>query len=219
MLLRIGDICIPGAEFISLYEESCPKALTVKNIESGFRKTRLAPFNPAAALRRLPIIQLTPPDPVVSQHVRTPKNTHDFDQAHDMLAVGGETPIQVARKVWKAAATFQAENMVLQHQVEEFEDYNAQKQSTTSRKRKRIVVDEPITIGNAQKLIGGAERKRTTTWVSKQKCLKEPVNKAEKDQESLEGSLNDDINSCRPSVQAHPILVRAHPPPKKGIVA
>ena len=95
----MGEICIPEAEFISLYVESCSNTLTAKNIESGFRQTGLVPFNPAVALRKLPIIQLIQPDPIIPLHLQTLKNAHNLDQARDKLEPGDETPILVARKV------------------------------------------------------------------------------------------------------------------------
>src|SRR5947208_207365 len=63
--LRFGETRVTKAHFMKIYSKTRPQAMTIKNIKSGFRKTGLNPFNPAIALRQLPVRPESAPCPTV----------------------------------------------------------------------------------------------------------------------------------------------------------
>ncbi|KAI9763848.1 MAG: hypothetical protein M1840_009032 [Geoglossum simile] len=102
----MGSSRVIKAEFLQIYAEIRLKALTISNIQSGFRKTSLVPYNPAAALRQLPTTLLDIPDSVVPEHLQTPKNAADLKKALEMLNGNDMTPTHIGRKLGKAAEMF-----------------------------------------------------------------------------------------------------------------
>jgi DDE superfamily endonuclease len=74
--LRLSKTQISKADFIRIYSKTRPKAMTIENLKSAFRKTGLNPFNPAIALRQLPIAPMSPPHPSISLEFQTPQTLH-----------------------------------------------------------------------------------------------------------------------------------------------
>jgi hypothetical protein len=194
--LRLGEIRIPKLEFLSIYSEARPRAMTDKNIKSGFRQAGLVPFNPGSALRRLPIPDLEPPDPVIPSHLQTPRRPEDWQRVKEMVAEGDSTPSKVARKACKAGQILQAENTILRTELTEQKAYNKKKDTKGTQKRKRVPCNGTITVGEALETIEGGRQRGTTTRTAKRKRVATPLSEAEDDCTSLEGDINDDLNSC-----------------------
>lgn len=76
--LRLRDIRIPKADFLEIYCETRPKSITAHNVQAGFHGAGLVPFNPATALRKLPIPTVKPPNPVILSCPQTPKTTNEL---------------------------------------------------------------------------------------------------------------------------------------------
>jgi hypothetical protein len=194
--LRLGDIRVPKSEFLSIYAEARPRAFTDKNICSGFRKTGIVPFNPGAALRLLPTLDTNPPDPVVSLHLQTPRNQEDLNRAKEHIGNGDETPVRVARKVCKRAGILEAENFILRTEIQQYRAHIAKKQEVKSRKRKRVPYKGPVPAGEVLDTVVSSSHKGTTTRATKRQKAATPPPEAEDDCTSLEGDIDDDINSC-----------------------
>ena len=194
--LRLSDIQVPKSEFLSIYAEARPRAITNHNIHSGFRKTGIVPFNPAAALRLLPMLDATPLDPVVSLHLQTSRNQEELNRAKEKIGNGDETPIRVACKVCRRAGILEAENFILHAEIQQYKSHIAKKQEAGSRKRKRVPYRGPVPVGEVLNTVEGSRHGGTTTWAAKRQKAATPPFEAEDDCTSLEGDIDDDINSC-----------------------
>src|SRR5207248_5545224 len=79
--IQFGDTRVSKADFMKIYNKTRPQAMTIANIKSGFHKTGLNLFNPAAALRQLPSKSITPPRPTIPLEFQTPQNLYHLDFA------------------------------------------------------------------------------------------------------------------------------------------
>ena len=166
------------------------------NICSGFRKTGIVPFNPAAALRILPILDAIPPNPIVALHLQTPQNQDDLNRAKENIGTGDETPIQVARKVCKRAGILEAENFILRAEIQQHKAHIAKKQEVASQKRKKIPHKGSVPVAEVLNVVAGSRHRGTTTRAAKRQKAATPPFDAESDCTSLEGDIDDDMSSC-----------------------
>ena len=132
--LKLDEIHILKSEFLGIYAEACPRAMTDKNIKSRFRQAGLVPFNPGSALRRLPIPDINPPDPTVPLHLQTPWKLENWQRVKEMVAPGNGTLSRVARKACKAGQILQVENTILQTELAEQKAYNKKKDAKCAQK-------------------------------------------------------------------------------------
>jgi hypothetical protein len=191
--LRLGSSRIQKAEFIQIYAEIRLKALTVSNIQSGFWKTGLVPYNPAVVLRQLPTTPLNIPDPVIPQHLQTPKNAFELKKAMEVLGDDDATPTRIGRKLGKAAEVFHAQTLVLEAERLNLLAHIKEIEEVVSRKRKRVPGIGPKTIGEVMEAVGGGPPKRATR---QRRRLTTPPFDNGSDCSSLDCTIDDDISDC-----------------------
>jgi DDE superfamily endonuclease len=194
--LRLGDTRIPKAEFLSLYSEIRDKAMTINNIQSGFRKTGLVPYNPAAVLRQLPTTPIKTPNPTVLPGLQTPKCPSEITKALDMLGNSDSTPVRVGRKIGRAAMALHTKATVLEVECRDLLAHNKRIREATSRKRKRVPGNGPRLVGEALDALETIPRKKPNTRSTQRRRASTPLSDSESDAGSLEGITDEDINSC-----------------------
>src|SRR2546423_1141116 len=84
--MGLGINHIDKDEFLTIYSSVCTEALNEKNIQSGFRATGLAPYDPEQVLSRLNTQMKTPTPPGTSHSSQaswataTPHNVRELEQ-------------------------------------------------------------------------------------------------------------------------------------------
>jgi DDE superfamily endonuclease/Tc5 transposase DNA-binding domain len=197
--LRLGSSRIMKAEFLQIYAKIHLQALTVSNIQSGFRKTGLVPYNPAAALRQLPTTPIDIPDPVIPQHLQTPKNDLELKKAIAMLENNNTTPTRIGQKLGKAAEIFHAQVTILEAERLSLLAHIKEIEEVVSRKRKRVPGIGPKTIGEVMEVMEEVQPKRATR---RRRRLTTPPSDSGSDWSSLDGVMEDDISSCIIAVES-----------------
>jgi hypothetical protein len=149
--LRIGVQRFPKAEFIETYSKIRPKALTQKNIKSGFRKAGLVPFDPKKALERLLTLEVTappaatpPPAAASEQHFSTPENQHEVQK---LLEETGSALQNAVEKIGKAVIVFHARAVPAEKECQELVEETKKMQEAGSRKRKKVPGKGPQLVG------------------------------------------------------------------------
>jgi hypothetical protein len=93
--LRAGYSRFLKPEFLQTYHEIRPQGMTERNIQSGWRKTGLVPFNPDKAIQRLPPpSQSTPPGSpshTFRAPVQTPRNYSHLVELEKQFIIYGHT--------------------------------------------------------------------------------------------------------------------------------
>ena len=208
--LRCGEIRVPKAEFMEIYARSRPKAITAKNIKSGFRGAGLVPYNPAAVLRHLPSRPLTPPPPCLPQEFLTPKNMQHLQasiQKRDQLAATGKSEDldashKIQAKIDKSSTKAFADRTILQQREVELMSHNTKKQAKASKKRKRVDPLQEMTVGQVNSVLNKPEAppqpkcKTITTRATQRRRRLTTPETSEDSSESIEASEDSDINSC-----------------------
>jgi len=193
--LRLGEIRIPKSEFLSLYCSIRPRAITLQNIESGFRKAGLVPFNPALALRRLPADPLEIPAPAPLQRPQTPKTMQDLKNMIAMLEQEGSDHREIQAKINKASTIAFTDRLILQQENQELRTHVSQIREKASRKRKRIPGSSEQTVGEARKALETLKRPRTTRRKAKQRQRSPTPSDTEIDSDSPYHASGDDIDA------------------------
>jgi hypothetical protein len=204
--LRMGDIRVSKSDFLDIYHKTRPQALTEKNVRSGYRKSGLIPFNPAAVLSQLPLAAPTPPRPIIPVPQSTPKNVQQFETALDSLnnflgqeVVDSEELKMLREKLTKAATTWTAEIDILRKDNADFFHHSQQKQQAASRKRKRIPGGQAYTLEEVRNALKTPQHptqerhlrpnaRRTRVWT--------PPEMPEEHLTDIEESIGSDINDC-----------------------
>jgi hypothetical protein len=159
----------------------------------GFWKTGLVPYNPAVALRQLPATPINIPDPVVPQHLQTPKNDLELKKAIATLGDSSATPTHVGRKLGKAAEVFHAQVTILEAERVSLLVHIKEIEEVVSRKRKRVPGIGPKMVGEVMEAMVEKLPKRATQWCRR---LTTPLSDTESDWNSLADTVDDDISSC-----------------------
>jgi hypothetical protein len=79
--LRNGETRVPKAEFMQIYTQTRPQALTIKNIQLGFKAAGLIPYSLGAVLQKFPTRPLTPPPPCIPLEFVTLKDMGQLQNA------------------------------------------------------------------------------------------------------------------------------------------
>jgi hypothetical protein len=170
--LRLGETRVTKADFMRIYSKTRLKAMTVEIVQSGFCKTGLNPFNPATALRQLPIAPMSPPRPTIPLEFQTPQTLHHLqasikqaqelenDKLHDHSG-----DLQVIRtKIGKAATIAMAKEEILQREVKELREHQAEMGDMRPKKKRKVLGSKPLTVKEAREKIialeGGGQRQR-----------------------------------------------------------
>jgi len=109
-IMRKTRKAIPKADFMEIYQKIRPLAMTPHNIKAGFRRAKLVPFSPIAAIRKLPqarilrLESLQLPSTETEMLVNTPHNTCELCEAStvfSMLSLGLLSPRRKADEIHK----------------------------------------------------------------------------------------------------------------------
>ena len=141
--------------------------MTLQNIESGFRKAGLVPFNPAIALQRLPTEPLETPAPVPLQQLQTPKTIQDLKNMIAMLEQDGPDHLEIQAKINKASTVAFTDRFILQQENQELRVHIGQMREKASKKRKRIPASPEQTVGEARQALEALKRPKTTRQKAK----------------------------------------------------
>jgi hypothetical protein len=208
--LRCGETRVPKAEFMRLYAKSRPLAMTTKNIQSGFRKAGLIPYNPAAVLRQLPSQPLTPPPPTIPQEFLTPKDIEHLKRSikerDELVSTGKPDDLAVSQKIQakidKATTTAFADRTILQQREQELLEHQQRKKAAASKKRKRVDPLQNMTVGEVNAMFN------RPIASSKAKCAEQPPRTTRQRRRPATPELSDsaadslgadedsDVNSC-----------------------
>jgi DDE superfamily endonuclease len=193
--LYLGDLRIPKSEFLDIYSKTRPRSLTSNNIQAGFRKAGLVPFNPATVLRQLPIPPLETPNPTMPLHLQTPKTVKELHNAIDALKREGSDCDAIQVKISKAAVTAFNDRLILQQEYDELRAHANQKQKKASRKRKRVPGQQEQTVNEVRKALETPKRQRTTRRTAQQPRRSPTPSDSETDPDSPYEVYDDDMNS------------------------
>jgi hypothetical protein len=143
---------------MDILAQSHPMAFTGKNIQSGFAKTGLNPFNPAIALRQLLLLPPTPPRPTISLEFQTPKDLAALQHCISMSnACFSEARKLIQMKIDKAATTAMTKIAVFDREITERNAFLAEQKAKYGGKCRRVLGGAALTVGNAQKKIEAKE--------------------------------------------------------------
>jgi hypothetical protein len=200
--LRFGAMRVSKAEFMKIYHKTRPLSVTKEHILSGFRKTGLNPFNPALALQQLPAAAASPPWPLIPIEFQTPKTLQQLhyaiNKAEEVDKGASETREKDLRlirtKIEKAATQAMAGEEILKRELTELKAFQAEKSATGSRKRRRVLGNQALTVGEAVERMeaierGGRQVRKTMTTRRRQN------NKKRKTIESEEDTSEEDSDS------------------------
>ena len=160
--LRCGEKRITKAYFMDILARSRPMAFTSKNVQSGFAKTGLNPFNPASALRQLPLLPLTPPRPVIPLEFQTPKDLaalrYCINMSNACPSDGLEAGKIIRAKIDKAATTAMTKIAIFDRETAERNAFLAEQQAKHGGKRRRVLGGAALTVGNAKEKTKAKEK-------------------------------------------------------------
>jgi hypothetical protein len=193
----------PKTEFLQTYSEVRPQAITKKNIQSGFRKAGLVPFELDKVLKRLP----APPQPASPNAMnsafqiipQTPRNQTDICKLENCLQDPGSVAVKAAKKIAKAALTFHAKATIAEAECDNLRAESKRMQEAASRKRKRVLGKEPRRVGEVLDLSREGEQgtnKRPRTQAREQTYRSPSPYHVEIDQEGLLELEDNGIGDC-----------------------
>jgi hypothetical protein len=183
-----------------------PRSFTKDNVELGFHKTGLHPFNPAMALRELPLLLPMPPRPTVPLEQQTPHNLAVLRQCISLAGDCDEEDIEASKiiraKINKAATTAIAKIEILERELQETKAFRLEQGGNRPRKKRRALGGQVLTCGEARARMTGLEMggtepsvTATTRQTRRQKRPTTPDNLDETWKE-LSDEESSDISSC-----------------------
>ena len=180
-----------------------PKAFTEDNIKSRFRKTGLNPFNPAFALRQLPLLPHTPPCTHIPLEFQTPKNVTALNFCIDAEQNASEEGQKVIRaKINKACTMAMTKIVIRERDDAQREAFEAEQHGNRARKRRRALGGEALTVGQAKQKVKeleqGHKQRQTRSTTRSAKTHKRPAtpDSSEESFEDISDSDLSDISSC-----------------------
>ncbi|KAI9781500.1 MAG: hypothetical protein M1839_005915 [Geoglossum umbratile] len=182
--------------------------MTIENMQSAFRKTGLNPFNPAIALCQLLIAPISPPCPSIPLEFQTSQTLYHFkasikqaeelenDKLHDHLG-----DLQLIRtKIGMAATIVMAKEEILQHEIKQLREHQAEMSDMRPKKKRKVLGSEPLTVKKARAKVAATEgrgqqqQKRLptrSTWACKSVYISESLTSS-----SSESSETEDSDIC-----------------------
>jgi DDE superfamily endonuclease len=161
--MRVSHVAVPKAAFIQIYEKARPKALTVHNVQSGFRKTGLIPYAPGMVIRQLPICRQTPepdisiPSDLLPQTPRTTQDLHQMAAASSLIKLGAlnlHTQAQLLdSKMYKGAEIAYNRLAILERDHADLIEFH---ETHRKGKRKKIVGGCEMTMGEMKRQLNDA---------------------------------------------------------------
>jgi hypothetical protein len=150
---------IDKENFLDLYKES-RKALSSKNIRSGFEASGLVPLNPQRVLDKLTIKNITPPNtahgpPEGEWIAKTPYTSTEVQKQMELIKQlvnrNSQSPLTEAiHQLAKAAETTMHEVVLLQHQVIELHAANKRQKRKRAAPRSYIATGGVLTGSKGQ---------------------------------------------------------------------
>jgi hypothetical protein len=204
--LRLSQIKVTKTQFLDILRISRPRGFTAENVESGFRKTGLLPFNPALALRQLPLLPPTPPRPTIPLEQQTPHNLAVLRHCISMVDTSDEGNVEASKmvraKINKAATTAMAKIEILERELQETRAFQSKQGANKPRKKRRALGGQALTCGDARAktraLEGGTTRATLTTTTRTTRSRKRPASPDGLNEtwEGLSDEELSDISSC-----------------------
>jgi hypothetical protein len=152
---------IDKENFLDLYKGS-RKALSSKNIRSGFEASGLVPLNPQRVLDKLTIKNITPPNtahgpPEGEWIAKTPYTSTEVQKQMELIKQlvnrnSQSPPTEAIRQLAKAAETTMHEVILLRHQVIELRAANKRQKQKRAAPRSYIATGGVLTGSEGQQL-------------------------------------------------------------------
>ena len=166
-LTRDGQNDVDVDEFLRIYADAHPQALSSKNIESAFKSSYIFPFNPDEVLDRLGMINppLPPPSPepcssLTNSITNTPKTVRQIEKKqrairhrqHELERRSTSPTIVAMKKIAKSAKLALQALAITTKELEHSKALNAKVITKRNVKSKYITQRESLTIKEAFEL-------------------------------------------------------------------
>jgi hypothetical protein len=162
--MRWGRIHIDKPDFISGFLKAFPKAFTTKNIESGFRKTGLVPWDPESVISQLDVHLRTPTPPMIEPTTwqsQTPRNALEFQCQTELIKTRiarhqGSSPTPILEMVESLGKGIQIEvhtKVLITAEATHLRRTNEELSGRKKRKNAYLKEEGPVTVAQGHEIV------------------------------------------------------------------